>query len=171
MSSSGTFRTLAHSSPPELAELMRRSRQLQLVARRVRNLLPAALARECQPGNVVNDTLYLYVSSPVWATRLRYLAPELVKELRLRPEMGRISKIRIVVQPEAIIQEEVPAAPPPQISPANAELLDQAAATAATPRLSAALRRLARRGGDDRATVRNPPEIGRFKAKNGRLRG
>lgn len=148
MSSPKIFRSLAQASPPELSELMQRARRLQLVAQRVRELLPDPLARQCQPGNIVNDTLFVYVTSPVWATRLRYLAPALVKNLQQQPDTRQIGRIRIVVQPDAVIQRRESAAAPLRMSRGNADLLRHAAAAAPTARLSAALRRLAQRGLD-----------------------
>ena len=146
MSSSGIFRSLAQASPPELKKLLQRARLLQLVAQRVKELLPAPLAKHCQPGNVVNDTLFMYVSSPVWATKLRYLAPALVKKLQEQSVTRQITQIRIVVRPDVAVQGKERAATPLRLSRANAELLRQAAETASTAKLSAALRRLAQRG-------------------------
>ncbi len=127
---------------------MQRARQLQLIAQRVRKLLPEPLASQCQPGNVSNDTLFLYVGSPVWATRLRYLAPELTRELQRQPETRRIRRIHIVVQPDALIHRRESTATPRRLSRRNAELLRHAAEAAPTTRLSAALLRLAQRGQD-----------------------
>jgi len=144
MSSSTTFRSLSQTTPPALSRLMQRAQQLHHTALTIKGLLPENLARQCQPGNIVgNDTLFIYVNSPVWATRLRYFSPELIKRLQNHPGTKNICHIRIAVNPVTIIQTPDNKSHR-YLSQENATLLHHAADTAASPRLSAALQRLAK---------------------------
>jgi len=123
---------------------MQRARQLNCVASAIKEFLPEAIASHCQPGNISNDTLFVYASSPAWATRLRYFAPELVKYLKSRPRIKGIRHICVIVQPKLAESTPPNVKPRRRLSQKSAALLRHAAAAADSPRLSAALQRLAR---------------------------
>ncbi len=143
MRSPTTFRSLSQATPPTLSRLMRRARQLHCIALTIKEFLPESLAEQCQPGNIDNDTLFVYVNSPAWATRLRYLAPDLIKYLQTHPQTKGVRHICTIIQP--VVSKPAPANLKSRhlLSQKNAALLRHAATTAGSPRLSAALRRLA----------------------------
>ncbi len=143
MRSPTTFRSLSQASPPALSRLMQRARQLHNIALTIKEFLPKSLAEHCQPGNIDNDTLFVHVNSPAWATKLRYFTPELIKYLQNHPQTKGIRHICITVRPAISKPAAVDIKPKRLLSQENAALLRHAATTADSPRLSAALRRLA----------------------------
>lgn len=146
MNSPTTFRSLRQATPPTISRLIRRARQLRQIASTVEKLLPPALADHCQPGNVENDTLTVYLDSSIWATKMRYFSPQLLAHLQGIPQTRHIRQIRTVVRPPLFQQPSAVTSPSRHrtLSSKSAALLCEAAAATESPRLSAALRRLAR---------------------------
>jgi hypothetical protein len=62
----------------------------------VRSLLPADLAGHCVAARVHDRQLVLHADSAVWATRLRYLAPQLLSLLQPRHPTLREIKPRLL---------------------------------------------------------------------------
>ena len=129
--------------------LQRRLRQLADAAARharvadlVREALPRELVDHCLGAVVNDDELVLYVDSPGWATRLRFLAPTLFTRLATHGITCRRSRVR--VQPPG--ERVAPIAPTRQTvcaGPAAVRAVSSAAATAGSDELADALRRLA----------------------------
>ncbi len=104
-------------------------------------LLPDGLAAHCKVMNLRRETLVISATSPAWAARLRFAAPELVKQLRCQFSMN-VHTIEVRVLPEAfeiqsVIREK------PEMSAASANLLAQTAQGVDHPGLREALYRLA----------------------------
>lgn len=107
----------------------------------LKNQLPRPLNEHCQVVNLRDGTLILGASSPVWATRLRYLAPQLGIQMGQKTS-GKPLKVKIKVL--------APTLPPgaranqrASISTATGKLLEQIAADIRHPDLSTALVRVA----------------------------
>ena len=127
------------------ASLLKRARILMALDTQIRELLPAPLKEHCRLLAVRNETLVLAAESPVWASRLRFHAPLLVKQLsRLRTV--NLRTIRVRVRPS----ETSAAAPEPRrranrCSAAAAAAIQQTALSVSDPELKTALLRLAGR--------------------------
>ncbi len=112
----------------------------------VQNLLPEPLNTHCRVLAVRDETLILATNSPVWAARLRFHAPLLVKQLYDRGTV-KLRTVRVRVRPP-----EKALAPPPvrrqaALRPGKSGVaaLQQAAQTISDPGLKTALLRLANR--------------------------
>jgi len=121
------------------AELDRQQRLLAAV----RELLPPPLDEHCNAARLAGERLTLETQASAWATRLRFLAPQLLRRLRVR--WPRLREIRVRVRPA---ERPRPARrrPPPRLPAASARLLLEAAAAIEDPDLRAALERLGRSG-------------------------
>ena len=127
-----------------LAGLLARSRELRKMDILLAELLPAPLNSHCRILSIRNSILVLAADSPVWAARLRFQAPQLVKQLTQHLS-GKRCTIHVRVRPP-----ETALAPPPQkpgIRPGiqGIAALQQAAQTVSDPELKTALLRLANR--------------------------
>jgi hypothetical protein len=112
----------------------------------VRRSLPAPLDRHCLHTTVDKGILILTTDSPSWASRLRFLAPELLKELaggKVSVESCRI-RVQPVAGPGGASQGKRSEA---RLSPAAANHLREAATGMDDPELAEAFRRLAEAGG------------------------
>lgn len=135
------IRRLLRSAAPAAAlldELERRERLLALI----REQLPSDLSARCVQASLTAKELTLFVESPVWVDRLRFLAPQLVDALG-RTGL-RIERCHVRVQPHADAAGP-PAARAPRhpSSPAAAAAVRQAGAALGPGPLSSALQRLA----------------------------
>ena len=61
---------------------LERARKLSRLEQAVLQLLPAELGAHCKVLNLRNETLVLAAPSPAWAARLRFKAPDLLRQLK-----------------------------------------------------------------------------------------
>ena len=66
---------------PDLKRLDREIRAQATLLTHVRQCLPADLASHCLHAQLHDERLVIHVSTASWATRLRYVAPQLVSAL------------------------------------------------------------------------------------------
>lgn len=123
---------------PTLKLLEREIRAQNALLNQIRRLLPADLAPHCRAAQIREGLLVLHVDSPVWATRLRYLAPELLS--LLRPDHTALSAVtvKVLVERESCRPRHRPA----QHSAVAASIIHDSAEDTKHPQLRAALERL-----------------------------
>ena len=127
---------------PAIRQLLSRSAQQNSLLHYVQKLLPKPLGEHCLAAVHKEDSLVLFADSSAWASRLRFVSRNLIRELQRRDQAGieRIS-VRIFIPDRA-------RKPKPRsktlLSKENAQLLQQTAESIGDPALSAALIRLSR---------------------------
>lgn len=75
----------------------------------VRRLLPADLAGHCVAAQKRDQQLVLHADSPVWATRLRYAAPQLLSLLKSSQPSLRGIKVKLVLN-RSVSRRKLPGA-------------------------------------------------------------
>lgn len=95
-------------SPKSVHKLLEEKPSLQrlsheLTARKtlladIQQCLPAELAAHCLSAGMRDGTLVVHTDSPVWATRLRYLAPQLISVLAHEHRTLREIKVRVLLE-------------------------------------------------------------------------
>ena len=125
-----------------LAQLKEQLMAQQSLTEEVRKQLPEPLNRQLQGAVLKARRLTLLVSSPVWASRLRYLAPQLQRQLR----QSGLAVDQVVPR---IVPEQGKAPPKRRtrarpLSAQNAELLRQTAKSLESGPLQEAMLRLSR---------------------------
>jgi len=138
---------LADQVSTPMVHAIQRGKKLQQLSRWVQNMLDPELGRHCQVLNLRGKTLILATDATVWATRLRYQLPTLLRDLQQQESLQQLSDIQIRVLPVS--------APPakktrhrPTLSADSAYCLQQCAETIGDAALSRALQRLAGRRRD-----------------------
>lgn len=126
------------------ARAMQRGKKLQQLSRWVQSALDAELAKHCQAINLRGNTLYLATDATVWATRLRYQLPSLLRSLQERHELRDLRDIQVRVIPATAAAPSKPHRRA-SLSAESADCLQQCAEAVADETLSSALRRLAGR--------------------------
>jgi hypothetical protein len=138
--------------PKPIAALMRKSAPLERLrlelahqARILRQLgadLPAELAPHLLAARVKGSELLIYLDTPAWATRLRFLAPQVLRAARrVEPTVSSVAvRVSVMRQPAPSHHAIRP------ISPAAAAVIGEAGAQIEDEALRAALLRLASRG-------------------------
>ncbi len=142
------------SAPSRIGNLLGRSAASRLLAQArafkeldalLERLIPPPLNDHSRVLSLRDATLVLAADSPVWAARLRFHTPQLVKQLRNNPAV-RVRTVQVRVRPP----QSPPAArislpAPRQLSARNVNTLQQTARSVSDPGLRAALMRLASR--------------------------
>lgn len=126
-----------------LSQLLQASQQHATVLAQLRQRLPDDLAAAVCSAALDRGCLRLGVTGSAWATRLRFLAPQLCRRLEGWP-YGPVETVEVrVTVPAGAGTSIAPTAPAP-LSSASREHLEAVAQSAVDPRLAAALRSLAR---------------------------
>jgi hypothetical protein len=123
---------------PSLKSLEREIRARGALLDQIRRLLPADLALHCRAAQIREGLLVLHVDSPVWATRLRYLAPKLLS--LLRPDHAALTAVTVKVLMER--ESCGPRHRPAKRSAVAASIIHDSAQDTKHPQLRAALERL-----------------------------
>lgn len=84
----------------DLSRLVERAREAGALDARVRALLPDELAAHVTGAVLNGDTVVVLADSAAWATRIRFMAPELVARLAPRYD-GGVARVRVKVRPPA----------------------------------------------------------------------
>ena len=135
-------RFLANAALP----ILERARRLQRLEQAVLRLLPENLSAHCTVQNLKNEILVLATSSPAWAARLRFVAPDLIKQLECQLALT-IRTIQVRIEPETLDIQPVKRQQP-KLSLASGILLAQTANSINHPALQEALYRLAAKARD-----------------------
>jgi hypothetical protein len=128
----------------QYSRLISQARTLIVLEAALQELLPESLKAHCQLLAVRDETLVLAADSPVWAARLRFHAPQLVKQLCLSQAVT-LRTVRIRVRPP---ERNIPAScrsTLPKRSKSSTAALQQLAQDVSDPGLKTALLRLANR--------------------------
>ena len=135
--------TPVHSLPgKQLASLTRAARVHDRATGLIRSALPGEFAGHCRGAVVEAEVVTLYVDSPAWATRLRYLAPSLLQTLSAANIGVRHCRIRVLPMGDRV----EPIRPPSRRTPVGAAAsaaIHSAAQASESPDLATALERLA----------------------------
>lgn len=123
--------------------LAQQTRVLQELQRLFSQAAGAELAQQCQVTGIIGDALVLQATNAMWATRLRFNAPQLLQALRAYPEFAALKQLQCHINPTTPPPQRRPAAPQ-ALSSASSKALAEAAAQISDPQLKQALLRLAR---------------------------
>ena len=121
--------------------ILKRAGKLVRLEQAVLQLLPADLSVHCKVVNLKQEILVLATTTPAWAGRLRFAAPDLLKQLKCQHHL-EVRRVELKIYPESDDFQPV-TRNPLQISLSNAELLAKTAQSISHPELQEALYRLA----------------------------
>jgi hypothetical protein len=131
------------ASGKTLNQLITQLSTQKVLLNQLRQLLPSPLDAQLKAAILQQGSLTLFVSSPVWASRLRYLLPQLQKQLNERDI--HLKKVRTSILPNESTKPVKTKKPdPPTLSQSAAQHIRETAKTISDPSLKAALVRLGR---------------------------
>ena len=128
----------------QYSRLVSQARALMALETLLQALLPEPLKAHCRLLAIREDTLVLAADSPVWAARLRFHAPQLVKQFN-RNQTVKLRTIQIRVRPPERIVPTQRRQSMSRRSKNSTTALQQVAQTVSDPGLKTALLRLANR--------------------------
>ena len=126
---------------PAAAQCLERQRRADGLLSQVRDLLSPAARPHCIQAQAKEGLLTVTVDSTAWATRLRYLAPDLVQGLG----EGGIDRVKIRARPDPVRDQGGGRRSLPGLSGSVVEHLLETASCTADTELAEAFRRLANR--------------------------
>lgn len=127
---------------PRLRQLCVQIQQLNQVQACLERILPDDLGPHYRATAILGDSLILHAESPAWATRLRYLIPDMLAALSGMPDLRDIRSIRIRTVPHS--PPATGEKPHRTLSADTAKLLRDVAGSIQDPKLRATLLRLSR---------------------------
>ena len=130
-----------------LGQLREQLKAQESLTGEVRSLLPSPLNEQLRGAVLKGRRLTLLVNSPAWASRLRYLAPQLMRQLRQKGLL--IEQIVPRILPEQGKARVGRPARIPLLSRQSADTLRQTAESLEPGPLREALRRLSRHTGHE----------------------
>lgn len=92
-----TMRKINRCLNKQLADLCKKSIELEELSHKVSQFLPDNLASACHVGSFTNSTLVLATENAAAATHLRYVLPELRDKLRSEGKMYQLRAIKLSV--------------------------------------------------------------------------
>lgn len=84
-----------------LDALCTKAHALTALGRLFASTLDAKLAPHCHLAQIDGEELWVVVDNSSWGARLRYAAPDILKDLQLQPEFKNIKKISYRVSSQA----------------------------------------------------------------------
>ena len=126
--------------------LVEKTQVLEKINFSLRALLPAPLNTHCWTASIRDQELTLVTDGSTWASQLRYLQREILKQLNAE-FLLELKKCRIRIEAPRVVRERSPRRL--ELSSDSARTLARAADAMPDPELRAALQKLARRGRRD----------------------
>lgn len=134
----------AKASRPQA--LIAEAKRLSQIKIALNQSLDHSLAEHVYVATFKHGLLTLIIDSPAWATRLRYMQPTIIADMKKYAISSEIAQLKIKVRPADHIKAKK--APRPKhkltISPASAEIMHEALNAISDPSLKASLAKIIR---------------------------
>jgi len=128
----------------DLRKIIRQAQRLLSMNTMLDNYLPDELKSHCQVAQITPTTWTLIVDSAAWLTHLRYLKPELLRQLKKHPQCAHLKELQYRIQPAQRLPEKKEAINiPRQLSAEAKHAINQTAEDVSNPLLKRALKKLA----------------------------
>jgi hypothetical protein len=132
----------------DLARLLDQASLRDSLSAQLRALLPEDARNHCEVASVHGARLTILAANAAWATRLRFMLPDLLPQLNQLADFGTVRDVQVRVAPHLTSVGQSWEAPisTPQPRPPDGRILEQFAAGMEYGPLKAAILRLARHG-------------------------
>jgi len=99
MAKSQSVGHLLNNTNTGLAKVVNRAKELKKLTSLLKSMVDAPLSDHIYVANIRGTTLIIGTDSAAWHTRVKYLAPMLLDQMRQLPDMDRLQQIEFRVQP------------------------------------------------------------------------
>ena len=99
MAKSQSVGNLLNNANTGLAKVVSRAKELKKLTSLLKSMVDAPLSDHIYVANIRGTTLIIGTDSAAWHTRVKYLAPMLLDQMRQLPDMARLQQIEFRVQP------------------------------------------------------------------------
>lgn len=90
---------LLNNSTTGLAKVVRRTKELQKLTATLKDMVDAPLSNHIYVANIRDQTLVIGTDSAIWHTRIKYLGPVILEQIRQLPGLERLQHIEFRIQP------------------------------------------------------------------------
>ncbi len=138
-----SIRTLLQNKHSPIADICKKAHSIQEIDHKLKNLLDPSLINHFELANIKTDIVILLVSSPAWATRLRYNIPAILNALNNQLNFTSVKTIRIKVRkpiPDYLTSNKKPI----YLSDKSAQFLSKVANNFNDPQLRSCILRLSK---------------------------
>ncbi|MGF1613710.1 MAG: DciA family protein [Gammaproteobacteria bacterium] len=129
-----------------LRHLLAQARRIETLDELLKKCLEPPLHHHCQVANLTSTTLVLHVHSPTWATRLRYIVPDVLACLMKSCALPARCQVQLRVRPLVVGVVEPSVKRPLRLSSRSAAVIRDVALSIENPELKRALLRVSRHG-------------------------
>lgn len=129
-----------------LQQLQYQAQQSDRLTDILHEVIPFSMHEHCRVGILKEKVLVIIAQSPAWATRLRYLTPQIIQHLKKSKHFG-ISKIQVKIRPQHQERSQ-PTRKANVLSKENADLLRKTANGIQDTELAQAFIRLSKMGSE-----------------------
>ena len=102
MSKTLTIGQLLNDSSTGLAQVLNRAKELRKLTFKLKSLVDEPLNEHIHVANIRNNILIIGTDSAVWHTRIKYLAPTILDQMKLIKGLENLQRIEFRVQPSSI---------------------------------------------------------------------
>jgi len=99
MSKTVSIGQVLSNSSGGFAQVLERAKQLRKLTFQLRSMVDAPLNEHIHVANVRDNTLIIGTDSSVWHTRIKYLAPSLLEQMKKVKGLEGLQKVEFRVQP------------------------------------------------------------------------
>lgn len=99
MSKTVSINQLLTNSTGGFAQVLERAKQLRKLTTQLRNLVDAPLNQHIHVANVRDNVLVIGTDSAVWHTRIKYLAPVILDQMKQHKGLEKLESVEFRVQP------------------------------------------------------------------------
>jgi hypothetical protein len=115
-----TITNIIENQASRLQKILVRVQQNKQLDQILKNALEPALSRHVHFAKITKETLVVTVDGALWATRLIYATPEILKNLHTQEEFKNIKKIRHIATTTNEVVSKIRS--PKKLSPQNEKL-------------------------------------------------
>lgn len=101
MAKSVSIGQVLNNSSGGFAQVLERAKQLRKLTGQLRNMVDAPLNQHIHVANIRDNILIIGTDSAVWHTRIKYLAPAILAQMKQRKGLEKLEAVEFRVQPSS----------------------------------------------------------------------
>ena len=106
MSKTLSIGQLLNNSTTGFAQVLNRAKELRKLTFQLKSLVDEPLNEHIHVANIRNNILIIGTDSAVWHTRIKYLAPAILDQMKLIKGLETLQRIEFRVQPSSTEHNE-----------------------------------------------------------------
>lgn len=101
MSKTVSINQVLSNSTGGFAQVLERAKQLRKLTSHLRNMVDAPLNQHIHVANIRDNILIIGTDSAVWHTRIKYLAPSILAQMKQHKGLEKLETVEFRVQPSS----------------------------------------------------------------------